>query len=219
LAVKVDLHTHSVASPDGSLTEENYAKMLESGLLDHIAVTDHGTIEFAEKLRDKLGENIIVGQEILATEGDIIGLYLKKSVRAGLSVAETVAEIKGQGGLVYIPHPFESVRKGLPLETLNLIAGQVDIVETDNGRAVFQNKSAEAKDWALQHKLPGAASSDAHGWQGWGRTYSEVPLAPTAATLPKLLMAATYAVSSPGLHGVLYPKLNRLLKRLFRRGA
>jgi predicted metal-dependent phosphoesterase TrpH len=217
--MKVDLHTHSVASPDGSLKEEHYAKMLESGLLDHIAVTDHDTIEFAVQLRDKLGEQIIVGQEIMTTDGDIIGLYLKNVVPSGLPAAQAVAEIKGQGGLVYIPHPFETMRKGISLEALNLIAAQVDIIETDNGRAVFQNKSAEAKEWAAKRKLPGAASSDAHGPKGWGKTYSVIPLAPTATTLPKLLASATYVVGSPGVQGVLYPKLNKFFKRFFRRAA
>lgn len=217
--MKVDLHTHSTASPDGSLTEEQYAKMLETGELDHIAVTDHNTIDFAKSLRDKLGEQIIVGEEIMTTEGDLIGLYLKEVVPSGLSAAETAAQIKAQGGLVYVPHPFETVRKGISLETLDFIAKQVDIVETANGRAVFQNKSKEAAKWAADHKLPCAASSDAHGFSGWGKTYSIVPSAPTAATLPKLLAGATYEVGSPGVRGVLYPKLNRLIKRLFRRAA
>jgi Predicted metal-dependent phosphoesterases (PHP family) len=72
---KVDLHTHSIASPDGSLNEDNYRKMLETGRLDCIAVTDHNTIAFAKELHANLGDRIIVGEEITTLDGEIIGLF------------------------------------------------------------------------------------------------------------------------------------------------
>lgn len=211
--MKIDLHTHSVASPDGSLTEFDYHKMLQAGRLDYIAVTDHNTISFAQELQKELGDKIIVGEEITTLDGEIIGLYLKSVVKAGMSAVDTAAEIKKQGGLVYIPHPFETVRKGISLETLNSIVDHVDIIETRNGRAVFQNKGKHAETWASKYDAPGAASSDSHGWHGWGRTYSVIEAAPTGSTLAKLLSKATYKVGLPGLRGVLYPKLNRIRRR------
>lgn len=207
--MKVDLHTHSIASPDGSLTEAHYRKMLDGGL-DYIAVTDHNTISFAQELQDKLGNHIIVGEEITTLDGEIIGLYLKQVVKAGMSAVDTAKAIKKQGGLVYVPHPFETVRKGLRPQTLDAIAKHVDIIETRNGRAVFQNKTKQAEAWAAAHHISGAASSDAHGWHGWGRTYSVLKSAPMRARLVKQLATATYKASSPGLRGVLYPKLNRI---------
>lgn len=211
--MKVDLHTHSIASSDGSLTEAHYRRMLASGQLDYIAVTDHNTIAFAQELKQKLGAHIIIGEEITTLDGEIVGLYLKKKVRPGMTAAETAIEIRKQGGLIYIPHPFETVRKGLPLDKLSRITDLVDIIETDNGRAVFQNKGALAKEWALMHRVAGAASSDAHGWHGWGKTYSILKRAPTEETLPDLLVAAKYKVGRPGLRGMLYPKLNRIRRR------
>lgn len=214
--MRIDLHTHSVASPDGSLTEAGYRKMLDTGRLDTIAVTDHNTISFARELHQKLGDRIIIGEEITTSDGEIIGLYLKQAVSAGMSAVQTVAAIKKQGGLVYVPHPFETVRKGISVEVLDSIAKEVDIVEIHNGRAVFQNKSKLATAWAAKHHVPGAASSDAHGWHGWGKTYSIVPSAPNKTTIAKLLAQATYKVGLSGLRGVLYPKLNRIRRR--RRG-
>lgn len=210
---KIDLHTHSIASPDGSLDEHDYRKMLDAGRLDCIAVTDHNTIAFARELHAKLGDRIIVGEEITTLDGEIIGLYLKKPVKPGMSAADTVRAVKQQGGLVCIPHPFETVRKGVSIFTLNTIAKQVDIIETRNGRAVFQNKGKQAEAWAAEHRVAGVASSDAHGWHGWGRTYSVVTEMPTRATLVKLLSGATYKVGLPGVRGVLYPKLNRIRRR------
>ena len=212
---KIDLHTHSIASPDGSLTKDDYRSMLDNGVLDCIAVTDHNTIAFALALRADLGNHIIVGEEITTLDGEIIGLYLESVIQAGMTAAQTVAAIKQQGGLVYIPHPFESLRKALSLDMLNAIAQDVDIVETHNGRAFFQNKTKQVEAWAFEHHLPGAASSDAHGRHGWGETHTVVDQAPTRVNLLKLLSAATFKVARPSLHSILYPKINRIRRRYY----
>lgn len=214
MSYKVDLHTHSIASPDGALTDVDYQHALESGLLDYIAVTDHNTIAFARQLRAELGERIIIGEEIKTTAGEIIGLYLKEAIPSHLSPRETVAQIRKQQGLVYIPHPFETVRSGISMRTLMDIADDVDIIEVHNGRAVFQNRSEIAKEWSVQQQVPGAASSDAHGVAGWGRTYSVLSAKPTPARLIQQLHQATYENRWPGVKGLLYPKMNRFKKKM-----
>lgn len=210
---RVDLHTHSSASPDGALEVRHYKRMFDSKQLDSIAVTDHDTTDMALALRAELGDRIIVGQEITTLEGEIIGLYLQHTVPARLSAAETVRHIHEQGGLVYIPHPFETVRKGIDSVTLDRIAQDVDIIEVHNGRAVFQNKTKKAATWSDAHKVPRAASSDAHGMAGWGKTCTVLSAKPTRDTLVALLRNATYTVGFPGLQGMAYPTLNRLRKR------
>jgi len=206
---RVDLHTHSIASPDGALDAKDYAAMLASGKLNYIAVTDHDRIDFALKLRAELGPQIIVGEEITTRQGEIIGLYLRRKVPAGLSARETAERIKQQGGLVYVPHPFETVRKGITLHNLSGIADLVDIIETQNGRAL-QNRGLQAAHWAEQQGVAQAASSDAHGKRGWGKTCSIIDGAPAAANLAELLQTAQYDKRSVGIIGRLYPKLNRL---------
>lgn len=208
---KLDLHTHSTASPDGALKLEDYRKILLSGKLNGVAITDHNRIDFAVQAQAELGDNIIVGEEITALEGELIGLYLSEVIPAGLSALETTQRIHRQGGLVYVPHPFETVRKGISLETLDTIADQVDIVETYNGRSM-QNRAGQAAQWAGEHYIAGAASSDAHGHHGWGNTYTTIASAPTRETLVALLTDATYNTKSTGLIGRLYPKLSRLRK-------
>jgi len=211
---KVDLHTHSVASPDGGLGMLDYQEKLKSGGLDYIAVTDHNTVEFALQLHDRLGERIIVGEEISTTEGEIIGLYLHTTVPKLLTPRETVAAIRAQGGLVYIPHPFETVRSGITPEALNSIADDVDVIEIHNGRAVFQNKSAQARTWKEQYGWVGAASSDAHAAVGWGKTFTTISEPPTRHSIIKLLNDASYQANFPGVKAILYPKFNRLRKML-----
>jgi predicted metal-dependent phosphoesterase TrpH len=209
---RVDLHTHSQASPDGALSLKHYQQMLSSGKLDAIAITDHNRIDFAQHAQSELGSAIIIGEEILAREGEIIGLYLTENIPAGLNATDTVKRIRAQGGIVYIPHPFETVRKGLPLETLNHIAPYIDIVETYNGRS-FQNRSDHARTWALEHKKPWASSSDAHGWRGWGNTASVIMEHPSKHSLLHLLSMAAHDTTSTGIVGRLYPKLNALRKQ------
>jgi predicted metal-dependent phosphoesterase TrpH len=208
--VRVDLHTHSVDSPDGSLNLEQYRCMLNSGRLAAVAVTDHNTVRFAQAAQAELGPVIIVGEEVGALEGEIIGLFLKDAVPPGLPALETAHLIHSQGGLVYVPHPFERVRKGLAPAVLDLMADEVDIIETHNGRAVFQDRSQQAAAWARQHHKAQATASDAHGWHGWGRTCTVLAAVPTSDNLLELLAGASHALGKVGVLGVLYPKLNRL---------
>ncbi len=214
--MKVDFHTHSIASPDGSLTLADYRQALDLGSLDYIAITDHNTTAFASYAQKELGDRIIIGEEITTKEGELIGLFLKQPIQKGLSARETANSIHAQGGLVYVPHPFETVRKGITLATLNAIADIVDIIETHNGRAVFQNFTKQAVAWSRAHNVPAAAGSDSHGRHGWGRTYSllngEGRLTPK--NLCERLGGATLKRQTPSAMALIYPKLNRVRKRV-----
>lgn len=209
---KIDLHTHSVASRDGAISAKQYAAAIEARLLDYIAITDHNKVDFALELKKSLGEHIIVGEEINTLEGEIIGLFLKERVARDLSAQDTVKAIRDQGGLVYIPHPFETVRKGISQTTLESIIDDVDIIEVYNGRAVFQNMGPKAFAAARLNQKPGAASSDAHGAKGLGSAYSEINKIPRASNLVKLLHEARLETRRPPLQTLLYPKLNRIRK-------
>ena len=212
--IKVDLHTHSEDSPDGGITKDQYKQAFDSGLLQCMAITDHNTIKNALKLHKEFGEKIIVGEEIMTTAGEIIGLYLKDKVTPHQSPMATISAIKDQGGLVYIPHPFETVRKGLPPQVLEEVIDHVDIIEICNGRALAQNRSAQAVVWSRLNQKTGAASSDAHGWHGLGRTYTLIQDMPSHDTLASLLIAGTPQTGPPSVRGLLYPKINRLRRKL-----
>lgn len=211
---KIDLHTHSTESPDGGINAGQYKKALESGLLDCIAITDHNNIDFALHMNSLLGSQIIVGEEIMAIGGEIIGLYLNKLVPAGLTPQETIKQIKDQRGIVYVPHPFESVRKGLHPEILEAIIEDIDLIEIYNGRAFAQNLSTQAVVWAKLNQVTGVASSDAHGFRGLGGTYTNISTMPTKETILDLLNNGTPIASKPTLPALLYPKYHRLRKKL-----
>ena len=212
--IKIDLHTHSVGSPDGGITAEEYGRLLNDKVLDMIAVTDHDSIEQALVIQNKLGPRIIIGEEITSLEGEIIGLFLKQKVEPGLSALQTVQAIKSQGGLVYIPHPFETVRKGITQSVIESISDEIDIVEVYNGRAVFQNKGPQALTWARLHNKIGAASSDAHGLKGVGTTYSSVESVPNKESFLEVLKTARLTTKRPPLLSLFYPKYNRFRDKI-----
>ena len=214
MIVKADLHTHSQASPDGGITTNQYAEIFEKKLLDVVAITDHNRIDFAQEMNKLYPKSIIVGEEIMTCEGEIIGLFLSKKIEAGLTPRATVDAIKRQGGIVYIPHPFETVRKGLSPAIVEELRNEIDIIEVCNGRAFFQNRGKQALVWAKQYAKPGAASSDAHGYKGLGSTYTILSAAPTRDTLIELVRNGTIMSSRPKLHSLLYPKLNRMRKSI-----
>ena len=214
MSFKVDLHTHSIASPDGGLSMRQYKNAIEAGILDCIAITDHNSIDFATQAYAELGERIIVGEEIMTTKGEIIGLFLKTTVQACQTPEATIAAIKAQEGLVYIPHPFETIRKGLHPEVLEKIADDVDILEACNGRAFAQNKGQQALVWAKIHGVPAAASSDAHGRQGLGRTYTSMPEIPNRTNLLSLLPISTMYTKRARIRSLLYPKYHTVKKKI-----
>ncbi len=207
---KIDLHTHSIISQDGGITAAQYEKILQSGDLDCVAITDHNETSFARIMHKKLGERVIIGEEIGTKEGEIIGLYLQETIPGGISIDEAIASIKHQGGLIYIPHPFEHFRKGLRLETMNRIISDIDIVEVFNGRGRFRGKPALAQKFALTNTIPQAASSDAHGVRGLGHTSSTLSEFPTHKTLKQLLTTAILDKTYAPLYTFFYPTLNRI---------
>ncbi len=211
---KIDLHTHSVNSPDGGIRKDQYLKALESRALDYVAITDHNSIDFALDIQREIGDKIIVGEEIMTTAGEIIGLYLTEKIDPGLSPEQTIDRIKAQDGIIYIPHPFETIRKGLHPGVLEEIINDVDIIEIYNGRAFAQNKSHQTVVWAKINQKPGAASSDAHGFHGLGLTYTLISDEPNKNNLVSLISSSVPNAGRPNIRSLLYPKYNKLKKKV-----
>lgn len=174
--IKADLHVHTCYSTD-CLTplERIVVRCLELGI-NCIAVADHNTITGALKLKEIAPFKIIVAEEILTPAGEIMGLFLNEAVPKGLSPQETISQIRSQGGLVAIPHPFgRSLPWNNNILTSTEVLSQVDIIETFNSRTPFSNSIARAQELAKEQGKVASAGSDAHTLREIGRSYVEMP--------------------------------------------
>ena len=212
--IKLDLHTHSIASADGSIDAADYINAIETKMIDIVAITDHNRIDFAVSVQKRQPNNIIVGEEIMTVDGEIIGLFLTKLVDPGMSLDQTIAAIHVQGGLCYIPHPLERLRNGLSWLNLNKIIDKIDIVEIGNGRALNKRNYRKLVNWAKANRIRTASSSDAHGRKGLGKTHT---ILATMTNDPKSLLqnleSSVPVITYPGLIELLYPKYNRIRNR------
>jgi predicted metal-dependent phosphoesterase TrpH len=175
--VKVDCHLHTVASGDSVLTLEELADRARQAGLDVVCVTDHNVTHAAVAAAERdLGVRVIVGEEIRTPDGDLIGLFLSERVPYVLPVAEVVGRIRDQGGLVYVPHPFDLGRSSLGRVLPGLCAaGDVDVIEVFNAKIADQALNERAASLAKAFDLPGGAGSDAHDAPGVGAAYLEMP--------------------------------------------
>lgn len=214
---KIDLHTHSTASPDGGVSPSQYEKAITSGLVDYIAITDHNQIDMAIALHQQLGDKIIVGEEIMTSVGEVIGLFLTSVIEPNQSIEETIRQVKAQNGIVYIPHPFETLRRGVHPAVLEEVMHEIDIIEVCNGRAFLQNRSTQAVVWARLNQVVGAASSDAHGYLGLGKTFVSINKPPTRENLVRQIATGKLLTDRPGLRALLYPKYHRIRKKIRKR--
>jgi predicted metal-dependent phosphoesterase TrpH len=175
--VRVDCHLHTVASGDSVLTLEELADRARRTGLDTVFITDHNVIHAAVEAGQRdLGVAIIVGEEIRTPDGDVIGLFLTERIPYVLPLPEVIGLIRDQGGLVYVPHPFDHARSSLGRVLPALCAaGQVDVIEVFNAKTADQARNEQAAAIARQFALPAAAGSDAHDAPGVGAAYLEMP--------------------------------------------
>jgi glycosyltransferase involved in cell wall biosynthesis len=168
--IDVDLHMHTDHSPDCATPVEVLLAEAKERELGAIAVTDHNEISGALEAHAKAqGIKVIVAEEIkTADQGEVIGLFIKERIPRGLTLEETIAEIKRQGGLVYVPHPFDRLHSVPDYEHLLPVLDQVDAIEVFNPRVAIGEFNEEAARFAAKYRIPAGAGSDAHVPQGLG---------------------------------------------------
>ena len=135
-----------------------------------IAVTDHNEISGALEARAKAeGLQVIVAEEVkTADQGEVIGLFIEDKIPRGMTLAQTIAEIKRQKGLVYVPHPFDRMHSIPDYEHLLTVIDAIDAIEVFNPRVAISEFNQEAVRFAAKYRIPAGAGSDAHVPQGLG---------------------------------------------------
>jgi predicted metal-dependent phosphoesterase TrpH len=195
----LDLHCHTSASFDCLASPASQVRAAASRGLTHLAITDHDRIDGALRARDAApaGLNVIVGEEIRTADGDLIAVFLERAVAPGRPARETIEEVRAQGGLVGIPHPFDRFRGSMLRDPrLEAMGALVDWVEAHNARVVGGGGNERAATFAGEMGLPGVAASDAHSTLEVGVAYTVVEVDPS--TPEGLLAALTNVVLVPG---------------------
>ena len=170
--ILADLHMHTSWSHDCSIEVDELLDHAEAEGLGAIAITDHnvfgGALEAVEKAR---GRELIVipGEEVKTDDqGEVIGLFLREEIPRGMTFEDTVAAIREQEGIVYLPHPFDRMH-AIPFPaTLHRHLHELDVLEVYNARLLFEGYNDEALRFARKYGLPAGAGSDAHVLQGVG---------------------------------------------------
>jgi len=176
--LKIDLHVHTEFSPDGKTTLNEAIAYAKRRSLQGIAICDHNTVEGALRLAGKAkGFIVIVGQEVLTSNGHMLALNITKPVQGGLSPEETTRLIHEDGGLAVMAHPAVLV-KGTSWRRLDRNT-KYDAVEVINSAALpFSASKFMATRYAENMSLPKVAGSDSHVPRLIGCAYTQIESGP-----------------------------------------
>ncbi|HEX7254819.1 MAG TPA: glycosyltransferase [Gaiellaceae bacterium] len=170
--ITCDLHMHTSWSHDCLVEPEELVEHALAEGLGAVAVTDHnafGGAQAAVEAARGTGLFVIPGEEIkTGGQGEVIGLFLEREIPRGMSFADTIAAIKEQGGVVYLPHPFDRMHSIPDAKTIHRHLSDIDVFEVYNARLLFEVYNDEALRFARKYNLTMGAGSDAHVLQGIG---------------------------------------------------
>ena len=164
-------------SGDSTTTPDELQECVAASGIDVLCVTDHNAIRGAIELAEQLPCRVIVGEELKTHAGEIIGLFLKERIPQGIRPEEAARNIREQGGIVYVPHPFDPIRNNLRSDVLDELVGLdlVDGIEVLNGKTSLKSLNKKALDYASEHDLAIGAGSDAHVAEAIGAAYMQMP--------------------------------------------
>ncbi len=174
--VRVDLHTHTMWSGDSTTTPDEFAAAVAASGLDVVCITDHNAIAGAVALADELTCRVIVGEELRTAAGEIIGLFLTDRVPMGVSHLDAARAIRDQGGVVYIPHPFDPLRRNISEAALYELAESdlIDAIEVFNAKTSLPSLNQRAVEFAAEFGIVGGAGSDGHVPDALGAAFVEM---------------------------------------------
>jgi predicted metal-dependent phosphoesterase TrpH len=164
-------------SGDSTTTPEELEQAVVESGLDVVCITDHNAVRGAVELAGRLPCRVVVGEELRTHAGELIGLFLTERVPFGTPPREAAERIRAQGGVVYVPHPFDPMRRNLAEAALEDLAGAglLDAVEVWNAKTSLLSLQERAAAFAARHDLLAGAGSDAHVPDALGAAFVEMP--------------------------------------------
>lgn len=200
--ITADFHTHSVYSHDSLMTPMQIVKAALQCGLGKVAITDHNSIRGGMEASEIDPDRVIVGEEIMTSSGELLGLYMTEEIPHQLSPQTTIERLRKQGAFISISHPFDN-RRSLwkPQELIDLVP-HVDAVEIFNARCLNNRCNEVAARFATEHGLFGTVGSDAHSVRELGGVHMTLPDFSDAKELRIALEVATVngRLASPFVH-------------------
>ena len=173
--VRVDMHLHTCWSFDSLNKPANVLAAARERDIDRLVITDHNEIQGALELREMDPERVLVGEEVKTREGfDVIGIFVEELIPKGTPARETCERIRDQGGVVYLPHPFDGTRAA-SAKQLETLLDLIDVIEVHNARCWPGSLNTRARDWAVSRGKLMGGGSDAHTVREIGRGYVVMP--------------------------------------------
>jgi len=175
--VRVDLHSHTMWSGDSTTTPDEIEQAVVESGLDVLCITDHNAIKGAQELEGRLPCRVVIGEELRTHAGELIGLFLTEHIPFGVPPRAAAEAMRAQGGVVYVPHPFDPMRRNMSEAALDDLvgAGLVDAIEVVNAKTSLRSLNERAAAYSSEHALLAGAGSDAHVPEALGAAYVEMP--------------------------------------------
>lgn len=197
--LRVEFHCHTRHSPDSLVRPADLVATARRKGIDRLVVTDHNRIAGALEAQALDPELIIVGEEIMTTQGELLAAFVTELVPSRLPPLEAIAILKEQGAFISVSHPFDRLRSPWSPAALAAILPHIDAIETFNARTLSPKFNQRAAAFAAEHGLQGTAGSDAHTLFELGRATMRLPAFSDAAGLRAAMPHVQYETRSSGL--------------------
>ena len=189
--LRTEFHCHTVFSKDCLTQPHKLVETCQRKGIDRVVVTDHNSIEGALRCKEIDPDRVIVGEEIMTTQGELLAVYVREKIPAGLPPMEAIGQLRQQGAFISVSHPFDIHRNGHWKENdLLKILPYIDAIETFNSRCMLPRYNFRAQDFAVEHSILGTYGSDAHAAFELGRGNLLLPAFEDAESLKEALKKA-----------------------------
>jgi predicted metal-dependent phosphoesterase TrpH len=216
ILLRTEFHCHTIFSKDCLVQPKKLVKTCKRKKIDRVVVTDHNSIEGALRCKELDPDRVIIGEEIMTTEGELLAAYINKEIPQGLPPMEVITRLREQDAFISVSHPFDTHRNGHWSEVnLIQILPYVDAIETFNSRCMLPRFNHKAQEFAVEHGVPGTYGSDAHTGFELGRGNLLLPpfddakslkIALKNAVVPKIILGTPF-VHFTSRWAVLWKKL------------